>query len=329
MRRAFAQRRVEQPPRLGCSEKRANVLTDLLGDLVGRARAVEGDDALRMRRLRAARNASSTRRMNSSPSRSMRSRYSPPRRRASSGSSEHEERAVGQQPPRDREVQLAARAPRRARARSPGRRPTSRGSGRRRRPRRARAPAGSRARRARRARRRRAPPRPRASCRRRAARGRAPPRRPACRPARASASTRRPCSRSHSASSSAWVLLPDQSTPSKVTNIWPPNLRPRCGRSSPGAQGFIGSNLVDALVARGDEVTVVDNFATGKRENLNPDATLLEHDIREPFALEADVDLPPRRAGRRADVDEATRVRRGRQRRRDGQRPRERAGARR
>ena len=56
-----------------------------------------------------------------------------------------------------------------------------------------------------------------------------------------------------------------------------------------GGAGFIGSNLVDALVARGDEVTIVDNFATGKREHLNPEAILLEHDIREPFELEADV----------------------------------------
>jgi UDP-glucose 4-epimerase len=56
-----------------------------------------------------------------------------------------------------------------------------------------------------------------------------------------------------------------------------------------GGAGFIGSNLVDALVARGDSVVVVDNFASGKRENLNPDATLLEHDIREPFSVEADV----------------------------------------
>ena len=55
-----------------------------------------------------------------------------------------------------------------------------------------------------------------------------------------------------------------------------------------GGAGFIGSNLVDALVARGDEVTVVDNFASGKRQNLNPAATLLEHDIREPFSLDAD-----------------------------------------
>lgn len=56
-----------------------------------------------------------------------------------------------------------------------------------------------------------------------------------------------------------------------------------------GGAGFIGSNLVDALVARGDEVTIVDNFASGKRQNVNAAATLLEHDIREPFSVEADV----------------------------------------
>jgi len=56
-----------------------------------------------------------------------------------------------------------------------------------------------------------------------------------------------------------------------------------------GGAGFIGSNLVDALLARGDDVTIVDNFATGKREHVNVAATLLEHDIREPFAVDADV----------------------------------------
>ena len=32
--------------------------------------------------------------------------------------------------------------------------------------------------------------------------------------------------------------------------------------------GFIGSHLVDKLVANGDEVTVIDNFSTGRIENL-------------------------------------------------------------
>ncbi|HEY1285733.1 MAG TPA: NAD-dependent epimerase/dehydratase family protein [Solirubrobacterales bacterium] len=52
-----------------------------------------------------------------------------------------------------------------------------------------------------------------------------------------------------------------------------------------GGAGFIGSNLVDALLARGDEVTVVDDLSTGRRENLSGalagGAELVELDIRE------------------------------------------------
>jgi len=47
-----------------------------------------------------------------------------------------------------------------------------------------------------------------------------------------------------------------------------------------GGAGFIGSHVVDALLARGDEVTVLDSFATGKRENLADGAALREGDIR-------------------------------------------------
>jgi len=36
-----------------------------------------------------------------------------------------------------------------------------------------------------------------------------------------------------------------------------------------GGAGFIGSNLVDVLIERGDEVIVIDNLIAGKRENVN------------------------------------------------------------
>lgn len=53
-----------------------------------------------------------------------------------------------------------------------------------------------------------------------------------------------------------------------------------------GGAGFIGSNLTDALLEDGHEVTVLDNFATGKRENLahlkdHQHFTLIEGDIRD------------------------------------------------
>ena len=49
-----------------------------------------------------------------------------------------------------------------------------------------------------------------------------------------------------------------------------------------GGAGFIGSHIVDALIARGDEVHVVDNYAGGKREDrINPKATYHEVDVRD------------------------------------------------
>jgi UDP-glucose 4-epimerase len=47
-----------------------------------------------------------------------------------------------------------------------------------------------------------------------------------------------------------------------------------------GGAGFIGSHLVEALVARGDEVHAVDNLATGSRDNLAAAVALHEVDVR-------------------------------------------------
>lgn len=49
-----------------------------------------------------------------------------------------------------------------------------------------------------------------------------------------------------------------------------------------GGAGFIGSHIVDALIARGDEVHVVDNYAAGRREDrINPKAMYHEVDVRD------------------------------------------------
>ncbi len=50
-----------------------------------------------------------------------------------------------------------------------------------------------------------------------------------------------------------------------------------------GGAGFIGSNIVRALLARGDQVSVLDNFSTGSRTNLaglERDVELVEGDLR-------------------------------------------------
>jgi nucleoside-diphosphate-sugar epimerase len=52
-----------------------------------------------------------------------------------------------------------------------------------------------------------------------------------------------------------------------------------------GGAGFIGSNLVDELLARGLRVRVIDIFATGSRKNFNPRAELVEADIRDGEAI--------------------------------------------
>jgi UDP-glucuronate decarboxylase len=59
-----------------------------------------------------------------------------------------------------------------------------------------------------------------------------------------------------------------------------------------GGAGFIGSHLCSALIARGDNVVALDNFFTGRRENIEAlkssgRFSIIEHDISVPFTFEA------------------------------------------
>nr|AGH25533.1 UDP-D-xylose synthase [Prunus persica] len=60
-----------------------------------------------------------------------------------------------------------------------------------------------------------------------------------------------------------------------------------------GGAGFVGSHLVDKLLDRGNDVIVIDNFFTGRKDNLvhhfgNPRFELIRHDVVEPILLEVD-----------------------------------------
>lgn len=60
-----------------------------------------------------------------------------------------------------------------------------------------------------------------------------------------------------------------------------------------GGAGFVGSHLVDKLIGRGNDVIVIDNFFTGRKDNLvhlfgNPRFELIRHDVVEPILLEVD-----------------------------------------
>jgi UDP-glucose 4-epimerase len=61
-----------------------------------------------------------------------------------------------------------------------------------------------------------------------------------------------------------------------------------------GGAGFIGSHLVDALAARGDEVLVIDDFSSGKRENLasalESGVEVIELDVADGAALSAAIE---------------------------------------
>src|SRR5438034_1621854 len=53
-----------------------------------------------------------------------------------------------------------------------------------------------------------------------------------------------------------------------------------------GGAGFIGSHVVDAYLAAGDDVTVLDDLSTGKREQVPASATFVQADVRSPAARE-------------------------------------------
>ncbi len=60
-----------------------------------------------------------------------------------------------------------------------------------------------------------------------------------------------------------------------------------------GGSGFLGSHLIDRLLARGDEVLCVDNFFTGAKRNVshlldNPNFELMRHDVTIPLFVEVD-----------------------------------------
>src|SRR5438477_7658569 len=62
-----------------------------------------------------------------------------------------------------------------------------------------------------------------------------------------------------------------------------------------GAAGFLGSHLTDLLLAQGHEVVGVDNFITGKPDNIahlrgHPRHTLIKHDVIQPLDIDGPLD---------------------------------------
>ena len=55
-----------------------------------------------------------------------------------------------------------------------------------------------------------------------------------------------------------------------------------------GGSGFVGSHIADRLLARNNQVLVIDNFTTGRRDNLKPrqNLTVIEETIANTAAME-------------------------------------------
>ncbi|MEA3506813.1 MAG: GDP-mannose 4,6-dehydratase, partial [Elusimicrobiota bacterium] len=62
-----------------------------------------------------------------------------------------------------------------------------------------------------------------------------------------------------------------------------------------GAAGFLGSHLVDRLLREGSEVIGIDNFITGRTDNIahlvgNKNFSFIEHDVTDYIYIKGDVD---------------------------------------
>jgi UDP-glucuronate decarboxylase len=83
--------------------------------------------------------------------------------------------------------------------------------------------------------------------------------------------------------------LPTRRTPKVMeTAILPDHKRQKILVT--GGAGFVGSHLVDKLMMEGQEVTVLDNFFTGQKKNIehwlhHPNFTLVVHDVTEPIRI--------------------------------------------
>ena len=67
----------------------------------------------------------------------------------------------------------------------------------------------------------------------------------------------------------------------------------KCRHLVTGGAGFIGSHLVDRLMEAGEEVLCLDNYFTGRKDNIrqwigHPNFELIRHDVTEPIKLEVD-----------------------------------------
>ncbi|MGB4741022.1 MAG: NAD-dependent epimerase/dehydratase family protein, partial [Fuerstiella sp.] len=60
-----------------------------------------------------------------------------------------------------------------------------------------------------------------------------------------------------------------------------------------GGAGFLGSHLIDRLIARGDDIICVDNLFTGRKDNIrhllgNSQFEFIRHDVVNPLFVECD-----------------------------------------